>query len=534
MGKRLSALMGAVVTIVLVGPGSAEAATFDVDSTPDVTHVGGCTAAPDDCSLRDAFAAAGASADADDTVSIPAGKYVLTGDILFEDGVPAENVLTIDGAGARTTTIDGAGLDRVFTLGGISAKFSDLTITGGAAGLASPAVPNDGGAIFIRSSSDEVLTLSSVALVGNTASMAGGAISAPPENNGGTTLIDIVVDHSTISGNAVTGGAGTGQGGAIQLFGSLTVTNSTIANNRVENPGLDMGAGIFSSVSAAGSAGNVTLTNSSIVGNSISNPTGTGAGFMMFNPTMGAAGTFTATNTIIAGNTVAGAVGDCSLIGTAVSDNNLSSDSSCQFTDDGSKQATDPLLGALADNGGPTDTLAIGVDSPAFDAGTATGCPADDQRGTTRPQGAACDIGAFEVVPPPPPPPPATKSADIGVSLTANPDRPELGQKVKFSFEVSNAGPDDATDTVVTGKLPGRAKKVNPSDGCKVAKRGKRYRLRCDLGTLATGASKEFSVKVKPKKGVRKPRATIQAASPVSDPNIANNKAKKKVTVERE
>ena len=61
------------------------------------------------------------------------------------------------------------------------------------------------------------------------------------------------------------------------------------------------------------------------------------------------------------------------------------------------KPNTDPLLGPLTSNGGPTQTRAIPVTSPAFNAGAgAPNCPATDQRGTVRPQGAACDIGAFE------------------------------------------------------------------------------------------------------------------------------------------
>lgn len=55
----------------------------------------------------------------------------------------------------------------------------------------------------------------------------------------------------------------------------------------------------------------------------------------------------------------------------------------------------DPLLAPLADNGGPTATIAIGVDSPAFNAGS--GCPAVDQRRVARPKVGSCDIGAFEL-----------------------------------------------------------------------------------------------------------------------------------------
>lgn len=57
----------------------------------------------------------------------------------------------------------------------------------------------------------------------------------------------------------------------------------------------------------------------------------------------------------------------------------------------------DPLLGALQDNDGFAPTLKPGPGSPAIDTGTAATCPATDQRGVARPQGAQCDIGAVEL-----------------------------------------------------------------------------------------------------------------------------------------
>lgn len=62
----------------------------------------------------------------------------------------------------------------------------------------------------------------------------------------------------------------------------------------------------------------------------------------------------------------------------------------------------DPLLQPLADNGGATHTMALAPGSPAIDAGVGE-CPTTDQRGTPRPQGAGCDIGAFEYLAAPPP-----------------------------------------------------------------------------------------------------------------------------------
>jgi hypothetical protein len=55
-------------------------------------------------------------------------------------------------------------------------------------------------------------------------------------------------------------------------------------------------------------------------------------------------------------------------------------------------------LGPLQDNGGPTLTHALPLDSPALDAGISAGAPAIDQRGIVRPQGFRVDIGAFELV----------------------------------------------------------------------------------------------------------------------------------------
>src|SRR5207302_4298141 len=52
----------------------------------------------------------------------------------------------------------------------------------------------------------------------------------------------------------------------------------------------------------------------------------------------------------------------------------------------------------LHDNGGPTQTIALQPGSPAVDAAVLANCPATDQRGVSRPQGAGCDIGAFELV----------------------------------------------------------------------------------------------------------------------------------------
>ncbi len=75
---------------------------------------------------------------------------------------------------------------------------------------------------------------------------------------------------------------------------------------------------------------------------------------------------------------------------------NLSSDSSCAFYAPGSMNNTDPVLGPLTNNGGPTRTMALRAGSPAIDAGDSSAAPLSDQRGFPRPAGSAADIGACE------------------------------------------------------------------------------------------------------------------------------------------
>ncbi len=78
---------------------------------------------------------------------------------------------------------------------------------------------------------------------------------------------------------------------------------------------------------------------------------------------------------------------------------NLSSDASVPLPGVGSLTNTDPRLGPLADNGGPTLTMALLAESPAIDAADTASAPITDQRGFPRPVGQAADIGAFEFPP---------------------------------------------------------------------------------------------------------------------------------------
>ena len=139
--------------------------------------------------------------------------------------------------------------------------------------------------------------------------------------------------------------------------------------------------------------GSVTITSSTIVENDVLD--GTTAGGIMV-ATFGAPVDVTIQNSIVAGN----GLYDCQVEGGAAAvltslGNNVFGDDSCGSAT-GDQTSTDPLIGPLADNGGPTLTHALQAGSPAIDAANADACSATDQRGVARPQGAGCDVGAYE------------------------------------------------------------------------------------------------------------------------------------------
>jgi hypothetical protein len=174
----------------------------------------------------------------------------------------------------------------------------------------------------------------------------------------------LVIKQSTIAGNA----------GAGAIFGdNVTVINSTVTNN--------LGTGINYKFQ-----GTFTLINSTVSNNA--------AGIDAFDVESGPKPTVLLKNSIIAGNQTSCGLGAAFLDGFSYAGVNISSDKTCG-TPILNMIVADPLLGNLADNGGPTQTRALDRNSPAINA---TNCPdvTVDQRFV--PRDAKCDIGAFEFV----------------------------------------------------------------------------------------------------------------------------------------
>ncbi len=208
--------------------------------------------------------------------------------------------------------------------------------------------------------------LTDCTISGNTAGTAGGGLA----NYGTATLT-----NCTVSGN--TAGAA---GGGLGNYGTATLTNCTISGNTATGNG-----GGLLNVSGA----NLTATNCTVSGNTAKNKDGGG----LFN-----AGTAKLSNTIIAGNNAStGPDADGTVLSQGHNLIGITDGSSgwvsTDLTGTGSSPLN-PLLAALGNYGGPTQTMALLPGSPAIDAGSSS--VPTDQRGVSRPKGSAGDIGAFE------------------------------------------------------------------------------------------------------------------------------------------
>jgi CSLREA domain-containing protein len=181
-------------------------------------------------------------------------------------------------------------------------------------------------------------------------------------------------------------GGGLNSGGGGSSGQQVTLTNCTFANNRTQ----------FSGGALANDASStMSLTNVTVSGNVTTYAGGFGG--------LELGGTVTAVNTIVAGNSrtsdnspadINGSFDASShhnLIGHAGSSGGLSNGVNNNIV------GANPLLNALAFNGGPTQTMALSPGSPALHA-AALGVLSEDQRGISRPQGAGADIGAYELV----------------------------------------------------------------------------------------------------------------------------------------
>jgi predicted outer membrane repeat protein len=349
-----------------------------------------------------------------DTIQIAAASYPGNLTILFN--------LTLNGANAKTTIINGSNTVTDFTVGsGVGLTLSNLTIEKGISYSGGGGV-NNAGTLTVSNSlfyvntalsggailNTGTVTISNTTFSGNSPYFSGHSASCGAIDNRGTMTITTTTFDTNYANNNSTAG------GAICNGATLTVTDSTFTNNSSSGNNSGLGGAIFHY------AGNLTVTNSTFYLNSAATSGGAiysdGGTVQISNSTFGinaeniggggavanAGSSVHIQNSIIANG---GNGGNCGGPITSYG-YNLSSDDSCDFTNQGDLNNTDPMLGKLQGNGGPTQTMALPNGSPALDAGNPAGCRdfagvllTTDQRGDPRPGGnetSGCDLGAYE------------------------------------------------------------------------------------------------------------------------------------------
>jgi hypothetical protein len=394
------------MVIVLLATGLAWASPAMADDftvgTASDTSATPCPSPTATCSLRQLILYVNAHPFPPDTITVPPGTYTLAlGALVINQSV------TVVGAGANSTVIqepvpaDRSSMgDRVFDIAAVSGGLTPTVSISGievAGGDANPSNQYFGG--DIRNAG--VLTLSDDWITNGFACSGGGVGNA----EGSLTILDSLVsgNHSACLGGDSGGVENFGQPGTPDLPGHLVINDSTIADNDARLVG-----GVFSWNDPNNT---MTIENSTIAGNASEDESGGAARGGGGGLGLGD-GIARIRNTILAGNVeITGGVTtptNCAPgPGLTSLGLNIDSGTDCGLSDTTAGQAdqsnTNPLLGSLENNGGPTMTLALGAGSPALDRVPDNGaaCPATDQRGVPRPQGSACDIGAFELQVPP-------------------------------------------------------------------------------------------------------------------------------------
>jgi len=352
--------------------------------------------------------------------------------------------------GGGFITLSGNNANRLFNVNsGVTVSFRNMTLRNAKYSLGGGALNNLG-----------TINLTNVTLTDNTAQQGAAVLNGP---SGTLTVTDSTISDNRVTGNgggiynsggtltianSVISGNTAGTGGGIYASGSTTIRNTTVAGNTAATAG---GMAIYSSFSKPST---MTVSNSTISGNSATGASG-GGGLYVFNSTTatlnnvtisdntsgGGSGGIRSDGTLhlngatIAGNRANGSGGGLYVSGlaanvanTLIAENTaaigpdcyststkfvsrgynlVENATGCPVTGDptGNLIGVDPLLGALANNGGAVQTRALTGGSPAINAGspaTANGtfpaCNATDGRGVSRtaPAAGRCDIGAFE------------------------------------------------------------------------------------------------------------------------------------------
>ena len=340
---------------------------------------------------------------------------VLSGDI-GTPGATADNVytvVTVLGNLSNTFLLDGFTVSGGNSNGGVghgggifiqdaNPAFANLIVSNNSASA-------NGGGVYVKSIASLRVNYSSptftnVVIRDNTAARGGGFYT----QNASPVLVNV-----TLTGNIATGGAGGGMNNQVldEVVDEVSIpvlTNVTFSGNTANggggmfnnnsNPLLTNATFSGNTANIRGGAmlnegGSPVLRNVTVTGNTA--PSGTGGSFRNILNAVGEASYPQIYNSILWDNGTEEITGD-GTGGTTIVDSVVEGGCPAGGTCTNVINAN-PLLGSLANNGGFTQTHALGAGSSAIDAGGVNAtCASVDQRGVTRPQGSACDIGSYE------------------------------------------------------------------------------------------------------------------------------------------
>ena len=409
---------------------------------------------------------------------------------------------------------DGGGIHSIVTATISQSKISGNTSAGG-----------NGGGLYNEAN----LTISDT-LIGTDAVL---TTSNSGENGGGIFFTGAPQTTTTILRSAINGNYAIGGAGIAGRVAKFDITNTTISGNTAK----DVGAGIHA-------AGPVYLQNVTVADNvATTTAPGGAAGLNSFSN-----GKFFFSNTLLFNNRVAAEgqsrLANCGCAGgggCAVGDlnsqgYNLEDGDSCALDQPGDQKNTDPLLVALADNGGLTETHAIphsavsgSLNSPAVDKGDDNNCPNNDQRGSIRPADGdgdtvkECDIGAFELF---------ELTTDLQIANMVSPDEVFRGDQFTVTVTITNGSPTPDTGVVLTtAALPAGVTYDSASaTGGSVNSCGEAAGVvTCDIGNLGATSSASVTLTLT----AAAPGDATMAVSVVSDNDVtpANNSANVTTTV---
>jgi CSLREA domain-containing protein len=411
-GGFLTVSVGARQTVAILSP---EPRSWVVNNTSDPGN-GVCT--PPECTLREAIKAARSG----DTI-----RFDLPG--------PGPHTISLSSLLDINTglTINGPETERV--------------VLHAPAGIHIGVVP-------VQSGPPPEVTIRNLTITGATGT--GPADAALRLDASAGRLAWLTLDGVTVSGNAGRGisvGAAPAQG--------LTVVNSTISGNGLAGIEVD------------GLHPVLRLTHVTVTGNGTA---GTGAGVFLKS-----CAAVELVSSLVAGNHAASAPDLEFGCGSVTASHTLIGSAAGHTAVSGALYllTVDPLLGPLADNGGPTPTHALLAGSPAIDAGpraalTHIPCVPRDQRGVVRPQGPACDVGAYEYAPTHEPEIAAIEQLQVGVAALGM----ETGLTTALQAKLS-----DAVAAVYQGDIAGACTALQDFMNQVKAQSGKKIRTP-DAATL--------------------------------------------------